>query len=178
MASSCRAGRAIKMNYLLDLLKLGLVGLIAALFSYFLAGLKHREEKWWELRVAAYKEVIAALSDLYYYFTLHLNAEETGRELTDAMREKLDLFWEEGYHKVRKAADTGAFLFSAEAEDALQQLIKDEPDYKSYFEYVDNRCIEVKKCLDTLVAYSKKDLQLNHSLYSYLIRKKPEDVHA
>jgi len=54
------------MNAILELLKLALVGLISGVFSYYLTFRKHRFEKWWELRVTAYQEVIAALSDLHY----------------------------------------------------------------------------------------------------------------
>ncbi len=153
------------MSAILELLKLAIVGLVSGFFSYYLSGRKHRTEKWWELRVSAYKEVIAALSDLYYYFEHHLKIEETGGELTEKRKKELQRFWDDGYHKVRKAADAGAFLFSAEAEDALKKFIKDETDYDTYYDYVDSRCADAKKCLDALVTCSKKDLRLKDSFF-------------
>lgn len=58
-----------------------------------------------------------------------MKIEETGRELTEERKKELQLFWDDGYHKVRKAADAGAFLFSAEAESALKAFIKDNSHY-------------------------------------------------
>lgn len=153
------------MEAILELVKLALVGLVAGFFSYYLSGRKHRSEKWWELRVSAYKEIIAALSDLYYYFERHLNIEETGRELTEERKNELQRLWDDGYHKVRKAADAGAFLFSAGAESALKKFIKDDTHYDTYYEYLDSRCVDAKKCLDTLVSCSKNDLCLKDSYF-------------
>ncbi len=77
------------MNAVLELLKLALVGLVSGLFSYYLAGRKHRAEKWWELRVTAYQDAIAALSDLYYYFDRYSNIEMTQRNISDEKRKEL-----------------------------------------------------------------------------------------
>lgn len=160
-----------KMNNLLELLKLALVGLVSGFFSFYLSGRKHRTEKWWELRVSAYKDVIAALSDLYYYFKRNLTIEETGRELTEERKKELQCFWDAGYHKVRKAADAGAFLFSAEAESALKTFIKDDTHYDTYFEYLDSRCVDAKKCLDALVSCSKTDLRLKDSFFKKWLKR-------
>lgn len=160
------------MEAVLELLKLALVGLVSGLFAYYLSGRKHRTEKWWELRVSAYKEVISALSDLYYYFKRHLTIEETGRELTEERKNELQRFWDDGYHKVRKAADAGAFLFSTEAETALKTFIKGENEhYDTYFEYLDGRCMDARKCLDALVSCSKTDLRLKDSLMEKWLKK-------
>lgn len=154
------------MNAVLELLKLALVGLVSGIFTYYLSSQKHRSEKWWELRVTAYKEVIAALSDLYYYFKRHLTIEETGRELTEERKNELQRYWDDGYHKVRKATDSGAFLFSAAAETALKNFIKGENEhYNTYFEYLDGRCVDARKCLEALVSCSKTDLRLKDSFF-------------
>ena len=155
------------MNAILELLKLALVGLVSGLFSYYLAGRKHRSEKWWELRVTAYQDAIAALSDLYHYFHSYSNIEISGRDASDEKKKELKLFWDNGYHKVRKAADAGAFLFSPEAETALKTFIKAEKEhYDTYFEYLDGRCVDAKKCLDALVSCSKDDLRLQDNFFT------------
>jgi len=56
------------MEAILELLKLALVGIVSGVFSYFISNWRHRSEKWWDLRVAAYQEVIGALSDITHYF--------------------------------------------------------------------------------------------------------------
>lgn len=154
------------MEAILELLKLALVGLVAGVFSYYLSGRKHRSDKWWELRVTAYQEAIAALSDLYHYFASNSDIELSHRDISDEKKKELKLFWDNGYPKVRKAADAGAFLFSTEAETALKTFIKGENEhYDTYFEYVDGRCVDVKKCLDALVSCSKTDLRLKNSFF-------------
>jgi len=157
------------MEAILELLKLALVGLVSGLFSCYLSSRKHRSEKWWELRVTAYQEAIAALSDLYHYFHSYSNIEISGRDISDEKKKELKLFWDNGYHKVRKAADAGAFLFSSEAETALKLFIKGEQEhYDTYFEYLDGRCVDAKKCLDALVSCSKADLRLQNNYFRKL----------
>jgi hypothetical protein len=154
------------MNALLELLKLTIVGLVSSFFSYYLAGRKHRSEKWWELRVASYQEVISALSDLYYYFSQHLQIEEHARDVPEETMKEIDRFFDDSYHKVRKAADAGAFLFSTEADAALKKFIKDDTHYDSSWDYLYCNCAQVKTCLDVLVACSKVDLRLKGGFFT------------
>ena len=160
------------MDAYLELLKLALVGLVSGLFSYYLSSRQHRSEKWWEIRVAAYQEVIAALSDLSQYFSSHLDAELRQKGISADEEKELNLLWDSGFQKVRKAADAGAFLFSSRAETALKTFIKgQDTTYDSYFEYLDGRCADAKTCLDTLIASSKTDLRLRASFLQRFINK-------
>ena len=146
----------------LELLKLAVVGLIAGLFSSVLANRDYRQRKWWELRVSAYQNAIEALSDLVYYYDKHFNAEIEYRELPKEFKETLDAYWEQAFPKVRKFADSGAFLFSEEANAALRGLMKDDDD-QSYIEHLDNNLAKARKCLTRLVECSKVDLKLRPS---------------
>lgn len=149
------------MEAILELLKLALVGLVSGVFSYFISNWRHRSEKWWDLRVAAYQDVIGALSDLNHYFDTHLDAEMMQRELSTERTKELQAFWDNSYHKIRKAADAGAFLFSTKAEAALKKFMKGEgADCDSYFDYLDCRLASTKKCLEDLITCSKHDLRL------------------
>ncbi len=143
----------------LELLKLAGVGLIAGLFSSFLANQDHRQRKWWELRVSAYQNAIEALSDLVYYYDKHFNAEIEYRELPKEFKAKLDAYWEQAFPKVRKFADSGAFLFSEKANAALQELMKYEHE-PTYMEHLDSNLAKARKCLSQLVECSKIDLKL------------------
>jgi hypothetical protein len=166
------------MNAILELLKLALVGLISGVFSYYLTFRKHRFEKWWELRVTAYQEVIAALSDLHYYFESYFKSELSQRDMSDAKEKELKLLWENAYHKVRKAADVGAFLFSTEAETALNTFIKGQnKHYGTSYEWLDGRCADAKKCLDALVSCSKADLRLGRSFLMKYIKGHNKRLH-
>lgn len=151
------------MDTVLEILKLASVGLIAGLFSSMLANRDYRQRKWWELRVEAYQNAIEALSDLVYYYDKHFSAELEYRELPDDFKRRLDEFWEESFPKVRKYADSGAFLFSEKANEALRELLKRD-DEQSYVEHLDNNLAKARKCLKQLVECSKEDLKLKTSI--------------
>jgi hypothetical protein len=150
------------MELVTELVKLGTVGLIAGLFSSLLANRDHRHRRWWELRVSAYQSAIEALSDIVHYFERHYTAEIEYRELPEDFQKKIRDFWEASYPKVRRLADSGAFLFSKKANAALQEFMQEE-DYQSYIEHLDSRLAQSKKCLRELVECSKEDLQLKES---------------
>lgn len=151
----------------LELLKLGSVGIVAGLFSSVLANRDHRQRKWWEMRVSAYQNAIEALSDLVYYYDKHFNAEIEYRELPEDFKKKLDAYWEHSFPRVRKYADSGAFLFSEEANAALRELMMND-DEQTYVEHLDNSLAKARKCLNRLVECSKVDLKLKPSLLEQL----------
>ena len=151
----------------LEILKLASVGLVAGLFSSILANRDHRQRKWWEMRVTAYQNAIEALSDLIYYYDRHYNAMIEYRELSDEVKKKLDEHWEQTFPKVRKSADSGAFLFSEEANAALRKLINNDTE-QSYEEYIENHLAKARECLNQLVKCSKIDLKLQLSLIARL----------
>lgn len=147
------------MNVVAELIKLGVVGLIAGLFSSVLANRDYRYRKWWELRVNAYQGAIEALSDVVYYFDRHYNAELLKHELSSDAEQQISDFWDEAYPKVRRLADSGAFLFSDRANAALKEFMGKESE-PSYYEYLDNNLAKSRACLDELVTCSKVDLRL------------------
>ena len=151
------------MESALEILKLAGVGLVAGLFSSVLANRDHRQRKWWELRVIAYQNVIEALSDLVYYYDKHFSAEIEYRDLPEKFKQELDAYWEQSFPKVRKSADSGAFLFSEEANTALRELMKDDRE-QFYIEHLENNLTKARKCLSRLVECSKNDLKLKPSM--------------
>ena len=86
------------------------------------------------------------------------------REMTDEYEVELKEFWTTGYHSVRKAADTGAFLFSDAVNETLREFVglKNE-NYDSYFDYLDSHFAVAEKCLKTVVASATKDLRVGDS---------------
>lgn len=144
---------------LLELVKLSAVGLIAGLFASFIQNRDHRQRKWWELRVQAYQNAIEALSDLAYYYGKHVDAEVEYRKLSPEFAARLATFEEQAFPKVRKYADSGAFLFSDRANAALKQFIEDEYA-QSYIEHLDANFAKAKHCLSELIECSKVDLKL------------------
>jgi uncharacterized UPF0160 family protein len=155
------------INAALELLKLASVGLVAGLFSSVIANRDHRQRKWWEMRVSAYQNAIEALSDLVYYYDRHYSAEIEYRALSEEHRKKLDAYWEQSFPKIRKYADSGAFLFSDEANSALRELMTDDNE-QTYFEHLDNNLAKARKCLKRLVECSKVDLKLKPTILERL----------
>jgi len=146
----------------IELIKLASVGIISGLFSAFIANKSHRDKKWWELRVSAYQTVIESLSDLVYYFDKKYTAEIEHRDLNDEFEKELSKLWDESFHKVRKAADGGVFLFSEEVNEALQVFMKLGNDHhNTYFEYLDSNLFSAKTCLESVVKSANSDLRLS-----------------
>lgn len=157
------------IDTLLELLKLASVGVIAGVFSSALANRDHRQRKWWELRVTAYQSVIEALSDLVYYYDKHYNAAIEHRDLPEEFEKKLSAYWEQAFPRVRKAADSGAFLFSDKANAALREFMTDE-NADWYIEHLDITLSKAKNCLSALVECSKDDLKLKLSWLERLLQ--------
>ncbi|GAA66141.1 hypothetical protein [Pseudoalteromonas sp. BSi20429] len=149
-------------SVILELIKLGSVGIIAGLFASFMANRDFRHKKWWELRVSAYQNAIEALSDIVHYYEVHKNTWDTNN-LTDEQKQFLNVIIGEARPKIRKLADTGSFLFSEDANTALRAFIDfrvgeiiDPDDYYGPLK------IEASKCLKKLVTLSKKDLKVRN----------------
>lgn len=155
------------MDTAFEFLKLGMVGLIAGLFSSVIANRDHRQRKWWELRVGAYQNAIEALSDIVYYYDKHYSAEIEDRELREGFKKQLDTYWDESFPKVRKFADSGAFLFSERANEALREFMRND-DEPTYIDHLDNNLTKAKRCLSELIECSKADLRLKPGLMKWL----------
>jgi hypothetical protein len=158
----------VEMDTVFEILKLGIVGLIAGLFSSVLANRDHRQRKWWELRVSAYQNAIEALSDVVYYYERHFKAEIEHRALPEDFKKQLDDYKEKTFPKIRKFADSGAFLFSEPVNAALREFMEDD-DEPTYFEHLDNNLAKARKCLNQLVECSKTDLKLGSSFLGRLL---------
>jgi uncharacterized Ntn-hydrolase superfamily protein len=141
-------------------------GLIAGLFAAYMGSRDHRFKKWWELRVAAYQSAIDALSDMAYAYEVRYLAEIEGRELSKERKDELGALTVQAFTRVRKAADAGAFLFSAEANAALDLVRKEwDTDHMTYQEHLDAMQFASRQCLTRIVALSKEDLKLQRHLF-------------
>lgn len=154
------------MNIILEIFKLATVGLIAGWISSRIANRDHRTRKWWELRVDAYKSAIEALSDLNHYYDIEWERATSihNGDLSNEESEELESLCRKGYNKIRKSADSGAFLFSSNAEYALREFLKiKEHDFDSIYDYLQSSSFQAKNSLESLVECSKKDLCLKNA---------------
>ncbi|WP_139236459.1 hypothetical protein [Rugamonas rubra] len=156
----------IDFNILWDIGKMAGAGLVAGLFTAFIGIKDHRFKKWWELRVSAYQSVIEALSDLTYAYSVRYKAEIEYRSLSDERSSELSKLTTEAYTRVRKAADSGAFLFSEEANAALDRVrVEWSTDYEMYVESIGGMQQAASQCLKRIVELSKNDLKLEQHIF-------------
>ncbi len=147
------------MTEIIELGKLAFVGLISGVFSSLIAYRAHRQKKWWELRVSAYRELINALSDLANYYSSYIADEVDGHKMSDGYKNMINNQWDKSYLKVRRTADSGAFLFSQRVNDALLKFMEVTENYQEcYISHWEDNLSEVRHCLKTVVDASKKDL--------------------
>jgi hypothetical protein len=99
------------MDTALEILKLGMVGLIAGLFSSVLANRDHRQRKWWELRVTAYQNAIEALSDLVYYYDKQYEVEIEYQGHSEEFKKKLDTYGKSLFRKLENFLIAVLFYF-------------------------------------------------------------------
>ena len=113
------------MDTIIEIIRIGAIGLCAGAFSSFLTNRDFRHRKWWELRIGAYQETIEALSDIVYlnkqYLYKAYNPQKTDKRIPDEIIKKAST-------RIRKSVDSGAFLFSEEANKALKEWVNFEVD--------------------------------------------------
>jgi hypothetical protein len=149
------------MEMLYEIIKLLFVGLLAGFSSSYFALSRYKHEKWWEMRVTAYKDCIEELSDLSAKYGYELDKwfeTSTGLQGNSSLVRK-SVSGDE--NKVRKLRDMGAFLFSKEAEDALTTYVETNIDWDHVADPEDiygPLSHASRKCLDQFVAISIKDL--------------------
>lgn len=145
---------------MLDLFRLAIVGIISGLFSSLIAYRSHRQKKWWEIRVDSYTKLIESLSDVTHYFSSHYDAHTSQRDLSEKYTSKLSDAWDQGFPRVRRAADTGAFIYSPSVNKALSEFLAvNDEDQVDYFCYLESNMDAAKKCLAKVVDCSKRDLE-------------------
>lgn len=148
------------MDLAIELIKLGSVGVLSGVFGAFMALRRYKHEKWWEMRVNAYKTVIESLSDMTAIYEARNNNWEDSSTEPESISQELSVV----RGKVRKHRDMGSFLFSNDAEEALTDFVDFKIDYNSVVDPSDVYgpfCQNSRKCLEKMVALSKKDLAVS-----------------
>jgi hypothetical protein len=155
------------LDVLLELLKLILVGLVAGLFSAKMAVDTFRSQKWWELKLAAYQEIINVFINLRDYYDSHLESVVMSEDISEDKLKKMHDVWEESQRTLQRVHNSGTFLLSDSVEEAIKNFYKRKAKkHDSLFEEIENDYDAAKECLNVLVLCSKKDLKIEQNFFS------------
>ncbi len=144
-------------------------GAVAALITVWLSLHRFYQERWWEKKLAAYTAVIEALHNIKQNFSEEWEAEILGKEhRSSSIGQEVH---ERSMAELRRAADIGELLFSAEATSELDKLLIDltnvhNPDH-IYFDYLDGSLRPVIRCLTEIKRLARLDLKLRRSWFPW-----------
>ena len=138
---------------------------IAAVIASWLALRKFRTEKYWELRLEAYNELLNALEKMFSYVDASLLDAMHEKTIKDDERANLASKWKEGKNHVEKTRLVGRLLISQEAHQIidLDKKFKEankDVNINDWFSQMDNDWGVLRKVIDEFITQSKIDLKL------------------
>jgi hypothetical protein len=148
-------------EYLIRITTAVVVAIISAWITVKLSLRRFRSEKWWELKVQTYQNVIEALHNSKLFADEHLEAGYNFREVSDERDKELRQKAKAGHEELGKIMDIGAFMLSEEATARLQRYRKEakaageEPDWVGYLE-ADYAALD--NCLKDFIEIARRDL--------------------
>ncbi len=133
--------------------------------------------------MAAYSELIEALAAIERYHNAVHDAALGDRDLTAEKEKALVKPYNDGYLVVRRAALTGAFLFSSEVSAALAVYLDDALETTDWYTRVSHDLAIVSQCRKVVVSLAAADLSLTNaglgligSVKRWLVSKTPRIV--
>ena len=143
----------------------------SAIVTVFLAFRRFRRERWWDRKADAYAAIIEALHHMKRGIEDDIRAfqQYPPREEESEATKELTRKYLQGHNEVLKAVDTGSFLLSKEAVEALDQLIRDLKKAREDAYIRETRTLDpdahlsgmleaIEKCLGRLPLIAKRDL--------------------
>jgi hypothetical protein len=143
-----------------EFLRLVGVAVISGGLSYWLAVKQHAQQRWWDARHEAYKQILEPIwLQLAWikeeYRDARANRDEQS-ERAKAANQRAAL----GHREILRAAHVGAFLLPPEAIRLLEAYTAEveKEETISWFKYLAAEEAAAKRCLDALIAQGKADL--------------------
>ena len=125
---------------------------------------RFRAEKWWEMRVEAYKRLIEALHDSKTFSETHLEADYEGRQIAEETDRELRAMAKKASREIARAADLGGFLLGDEVRRRLKKYHQEESkasDTDSWQMYLHGDWHATNSCLRDLIEIASRDLKTN-----------------
>ena len=141
---------------------------IAAVSSWITVQLslrRFRAEKWWGMRVDAYKRLIEALHDSKAFSETHLEADYKGRQIPEEADKELRARAKEASREIARAADLAGFLLGDEARTRLTMYQKEEAkasDTNDWQVYIHGDWSATNSCLQDLIEIARRDLKTDN----------------
>ena len=139
------------------------IALITAYVTVRLATQRFRTEQWWTRKADAYKVLLDALHRVKSCDTKYLTELMQGRPFDEQSRSEILKVFREADLEVRKAIDTGSFIFCPEAMEVLRDLsegLKQADRAETFDEHLEMELHAVEECLRVLPDIAKKDLNV------------------
>ena len=141
---------------------------IAAVSSWITVQLslrRFRAEKWWEMRVDAYKRLIEAFYDSKAFPETHLEADYEGRQIPEETDKELRARSRDAALEIARAADLAGFLLGDEARTRLKRHKKEEAeasDTTSWQMYLHGDWNATNARLQDLMEIARRDLNTDN----------------
>ena len=114
----------------MDLLTWGLylvgslfAGFISAYITHWLKLRRSRQDKWWDMKVAAYKDINSSLSNMKHSLNSWMDELLHLRSLDDDHKGKLNDSYSKAVDHIRLTVAAGNFLITEEAEQVMKELL-------------------------------------------------------
>lgn len=148
----------------------GVFVLIAAFLAARWAVSRMIQEKWWERKEQAYREIIESLYDLMHYSDLCADQHLTQGHANPT--EELAQKYRQAHWRIEKATDIGGFVISDEATKVLQEL-RSRPklrwDENPQWEFYEEQCKQYRNALDKIRDCARKHLGINRKWFWRLL---------
>ncbi len=137
------------------------IALITSWVTVKLSLRRFQSEKWFERKVDAYTKVIDSLHQMKKLTARKLRAEESGIEIPENAEKELLEVYQASHAELRRLADMGSLIFSAEAIRALDELSRDlgaSTPNEGWWLYYDAQSAAINSCLQKIREIGKHDL--------------------
>jgi hypothetical protein len=162
------------MDTLWELFKTIGIAAVSSWITVLLSLRRFRAERWWDRKVDAYTTLIEAFYSSKAFTTAHLEAQETGREVSEENDVKYRKLAEEAHQKIEKAIDTGSFILCDEALARLREYREEANqagEAKDWYSFLDAHCAATDKCLKEIIPIAQNDLKINRKLSAAWLKK-------
>jgi hypothetical protein len=150
------------MESLLQLLIGIAIAAASSLITVRLAKGQFRSERWWEKKVAAYERVIDAFHDFKKFSLEHLDAEVKESDLSEERKDHLRQKSATATDEIKRAADIGSFILSAQALDILARYAQESDKIghpSTWWDYLDAEWSVADKHMKEFILEAKRDLK-------------------